>query len=84
MFLVTHDIDEALVLADRVVVFGGQPGTVEAEITVDLPRPPRPDRPRVPHLLGRAMKELGRSSRVGWTGVRPPGRPPGPPTRDPG
>lgn len=39
MFLVTHDIDEALVLADRIVVIGGQPGTIRRQIDVGLDRP---------------------------------------------
>ena len=37
--LVTHDVEEAAYLADRVVVLGGQPGTVEAVIDVDAERP---------------------------------------------
>ena len=63
-FLVTHDIDEALTLADRVVVIGGSPGTIKADISVDL------DRPRVRTAAGfhrlqdRAMTELGRSRDV--------------------
>lgn len=59
MFLVTHDVDEALVLADRVAVFGGQPGSIEAEITVDLSRP-RDRTDRAFHAFqDRAMGELG-------------------------
>lgn len=63
MFLVTHDIDEALVLADRVVVFGGQPGSIEAEVIVDLPRPRDRTDLAFHSYQDRAMKELGRSSR---------------------
>ncbi|MGZ0746069.1 ABC transporter ATP-binding protein [Haloparvum sp. AD34] len=37
--LVTHDVEEAAYLADRVVVLGGQPGTVVADVDVDLDRP---------------------------------------------
>ncbi len=37
--LVTHDIDEAVYLADRVVVLTRRPSTVLEELTVDLPRP---------------------------------------------
>ena len=37
--LVTHDIDESVYLADRVVVLSRPPTQVAAEITVDLPRP---------------------------------------------
>ncbi|MCK6503888.1 ABC transporter ATP-binding protein [Myxococcota bacterium] len=37
--LVTHDVDEAVLLADRVVVLGGRPLGVVAEVAVDLPRP---------------------------------------------
>ena len=36
---VTHDIDEALYLGDRVLVLGGSPGTVVGTMDVSLPRP---------------------------------------------
>lgn len=36
---VTHDVDEAIFLADRVVVLGSRPGHVKRDLVVDLPRP---------------------------------------------
>lgn len=36
---VTHDIDESVYLADRVIVLAPRPSTVEKELTVNLPRP---------------------------------------------
>ncbi|KTG10575.1 nitrate ABC transporter ATP-binding protein [Haloprofundus marisrubri] len=36
---VTHDIDEAVTLADRVVVMGTDPGTVQSTFSIDLERP---------------------------------------------
>lgn len=41
MLLVTHDIEEALVLSDRVIVIRGTPGQVHQEFTLDLARPRR-------------------------------------------
>ncbi|MCL4536897.1 MAG: ATP-binding cassette domain-containing protein [Nitrospirae bacterium] len=38
-FFITHEIDEAIFLADRLVIMTFQPGKVKAEIEVDLPRP---------------------------------------------
>ena len=37
--LVTHDIDEAILVADRIVLMAGQPGRIVREWQVDLPRP---------------------------------------------
>ncbi|QUQ65838.1 ABC transporter ATP-binding protein [Kutzneria sp. CA-103260] len=37
--IVTHNIEEAVLLADRVIVLGANPGHIRAEVTVDLERP---------------------------------------------
>ena len=42
---ITHDIDEAILLSDRVCVLSGRPGRVAAELTI---RPPRPRDPSFP------------------------------------
>lgn len=39
VLLVTHDIDEAILVADRIVLMGGRPGAIVREWTVDIPHP---------------------------------------------
>jgi sulfonate transport system ATP-binding protein len=39
LVIVTHDVDEAIVLADRVIVMQPRPGRIFSEIEIELPRP---------------------------------------------
>jgi NitT/TauT family transport system ATP-binding protein len=51
ILIVTHNIEEAVLLADRILVLSSNPGRIQAELTVDLPRPrPRQD-PRFEALV---------------------------------
>ena len=40
---ITHDIDEAVLLSDRIYLLGGKPGTITDEIIIDEPKPRRAD-----------------------------------------
>lgn len=57
--LVTHDVEEALFLAQRVIVFGPRPARIIAELHVDLPYPRHRGDPRLAELRHDALRHLG-------------------------
>jgi NitT/TauT family transport system ATP-binding protein len=56
--LVTHDVEEAIVLADRVLVLSPRPGRIVATLAVDVPRPRTRTDARLVALRERALQEL--------------------------
>jgi ABC-type nitrate/sulfonate/bicarbonate transport system ATPase subunit len=59
VILVTHDVEEAVVLGDRVVVMSPRPGRAVSEIDVALSRPRKRTDPAVVELRERALAALG-------------------------
>jgi len=51
ILIVTHNIEEAVFLADRVVILGANPGRIRGELTINLPRPHDRTNPRFKALV---------------------------------
>lgn len=51
ILIVTHNIEEAVFLADRVVILGSNPGRIRGEVMIDLPRPHDRTHPRFASLV---------------------------------
>ena len=69
ILLVTHDVDEALLLSDEIIVLTDRPGRVRETVAVTLPRPRRPEDLAQPeaarlkaHLLSLLWAEEGKEA----------------------
>ncbi|MBK5004221.1 ABC transporter ATP-binding protein [Pseudomonas sp. S32] len=58
VIMVTHDIEEALYLGDRVVVMDAQPGRIKEDISIDLPHPRKRDSELLHDLKQRLLRQL--------------------------
>lgn len=58
ILMVTHNIEEALFMADRVIVMDKQPGRVIADRTIDLPHPRQRKEPRFLEVMDRVYAVL--------------------------
>jgi NitT/TauT family transport system ATP-binding protein len=59
VLMVTHDVEEALLLANRVIVFSDRPARIRADLAVDLPFPRHRDHPELLRLRREALGLLG-------------------------
>ncbi|MBL8205447.1 MAG: ABC transporter ATP-binding protein [Blastocatellia bacterium] len=57
--LVTHDIEEAAQLADRVIVLSERPAQVRSEFWIEVPRPRDLTHPKVVNAIHRVLAEMG-------------------------
>jgi len=60
IFIVTHNIEEAVILADRIIVLGRNPAHIHAEFTVDMPHPRDRREPRFVDLVDMIYRALTR------------------------
>ena len=64
ILFVTHDVDESIQLADRIVVFSPRPGTIRDIVSVDLPHPRDLGSPEYGRVKNRLYELLGVSHTV--------------------
>jgi NitT/TauT family transport system ATP-binding protein len=65
VLFITHSVEEAVGLSDRVVVMGPSPGTIIEDIRVDLPRPRPLALAQAPEMAGYTSRILAHFARLG-------------------
>jgi NitT/TauT family transport system ATP-binding protein len=65
ILFVTHDIEESVQLADRVIVLSQRPATIKDEVKISLPRPRDLDSPEYLEVRDRIFRTMGMSLKVG-------------------
>jgi NitT/TauT family transport system ATP-binding protein len=73
IFIVTHNIEEAVILADRIIVLGRNPAHIHAEFSVHLAHPRDHKDPRFVELVDLIYRALTRQDHAGATGTGQPG-----------
>ena len=59
VLLITHDVEEAIYMADRILVLSNRPATIQARFEVTLPHPRKLSSPQAQALREAILKELG-------------------------
>ena len=59
VLLITHDVEEAIFLADRILVLSPRPTTIQTTFHVDLPHPRKLSDPKAQEMREAILKELG-------------------------
>lgn len=62
LVMVTHDIDEAVLMADRALIMAGSPGKITDELEVDLPDPRERQDPAVQAMRARLMEAFHKAA----------------------
>ena len=58
IIFITHNAEEAVYLANRVVVMAANPGRIKKEFTIELPRPRQMESSDISYYTAKIMKEL--------------------------
>src|SRR5579863_2313818 len=64
VIFVTHDIDEAVQLADRVVVLSARPATIQQIVNIDIPHPRDISSPRYLELRDGIFQQIGLAHKI--------------------
>jgi NitT/TauT family transport system ATP-binding protein len=75
VFIVTHNIEEAILLADRIVVLGKNPGRIRTDFRVELPRPRERKAPAFTILVDYVYKVLTKPDAGSDVGLAPTATP---------
>ncbi|WP_293775804.1 nitrate/sulfonate/bicarbonate ABC transporter ATP-binding protein [uncultured Oxalicibacterium sp.] len=76
ILVVSHNIEEAVMMADRILVMTSSPGRIGTEIAVNLPRPRNADSPAVRALIDQVyglmtMRPVAAAARKSWSDALP-------------